>query len=102
MQPTAIMSHSFGSRNATSSRLALRVGSPGICGSTSHASASVTRKMTATAAYVQRQPAACPSQVPSGTPMTFAIVRPDSASATPAPCLPGPMMRAASSEATPK
>jgi hypothetical protein len=49
-----------------------------------------------------RQPAACPRKVMSGTPMTFAIVRPESTSATPLPRLPGPMSEAATSAATPK
>ena len=49
-----------------------------------------------------RQPAFCPSQVMAGTPMTLAIVRPESTSATPRARLPGPMRLAATSEAMPK
>ncbi|MNH28978.1 hypothetical protein D3C79_891830 [compost metagenome] len=38
--------------------------------------------MTATAQKVERQPNACPSAVPSGTPSTLANVRPVNISAT--------------------
>ena len=49
-----------------------------------------------------RQPAACPSQVIAGTPITFAMVSPESTRATPRARLPGPMRLAATSEAMPK
>ena len=49
-----------------------------------------------------RHPCSCPSQVISGTPMTFAMVRPDSTKATPLPRLPGPISEAATSDAIPK
>ena len=62
----------------------------------------VSTKISATTRYATRQPAICPRNVIAGTPMTFAIVSPESTTAMPWPRLPGPIRDAATRAAMPK
>ena len=58
--------------------------------------------MTVMAQKVERQPAAWPSRVPSGTPSTLAMVRPANMSAIAPDCFCGATREAATTEPMPK
>ena len=58
--------------------------------------------MPATMANAMRQPSCWPRNVPSGTPTTFASVRPVSTNAAPLAREPGPSTSAATSAPMPK